>query len=422
MYAQLQAFELTHYLLFSSLLLNVLTCIGLVKIYFAKREDVVTQMQNIIIKENADLRQSLLNQQYESSQSQQSHFNNLSHQLNNSILNGFKNIAENSQSVAAQQRQEQTQALKWHADVVGKRIDNLTQNTEQRLDKISDRVNEKLNEGFAKSIETFNRIMQRLALIDEAQKQISELSTNVTSLQTILADKRSRGAFGEVQLYALLENTLAPNQFSKQAKLSNDKIADAILELPQPTGRIVIDSKFPLESYQRMTDLQLANADRNAAIKQFKQDVKKHITDIATKYIIRHETADSAILFLPAEAIFAEIHAHHNDLVELAWQQKIWLTSPTTLMAVLTTAKAVLKDEATREQVHIIQQHLTLLSDDFNRFGKRFDQLARHIDQAANDVKQIHTSAQKISGRFNTIENLNLNDEISPELADNAGK
>ncbi|WP_111978383.1 DNA recombination protein RmuC [Algibacillus agarilyticus] len=395
---------------------GVLCLLNLIFLIFSSRrklkQDDLFELKAALIKENADLRQSLLNQMHEQQQNGEQRINQITHTLQQSLFQGFKELSHSNNQHAAQTRSEQVSALKSHATLIAEQLNKLNSSTEQRLDKISERVNEKLNEGFAKSIETFNRIMQRLVLIDEAQKQISELSVNVTNLQSILSDKRSRGAFGEVQLYSLLENTLAPNQFKSQAQLSNGKIADAILELPEPTGRIVIDSKFPLESYQRMTDNEVAEVDRAVAVKQFKIDVKKHINDIANKYIIKHETADSAILFLPAEAIFAEIHAHHNDLVELAWRSRVWLTSPTTLMAILTTAKAVLKDEATREQVHIIQQHLALLNDDFNRFGKRFDQLARHIDQAASDVKQIHTSAQKITGRFNTIESLNLADEI----------
>jgi len=232
----------------------------------------------------------------------------------------------------------------------------------------------------------------------------------VVSLQEVLADKRSRGAFGEVQLNSLIRNVLPEQQFSLQHTLSNGKIADCILFLPEPTGNVVIDSKFPLESYRVMTDNEADGLARKNALKQFKIDIKKHINDIASKYLIEHETADGTVMFIPAESVFAEIHAHHSDLVEYANKQRVWLASPTTLMAILTTARAVIKDEATRQQVHIIQAHLGELSNDFSRFKGRFNNLARHIDQAASDVKQIHTSADKITKRFDKIEQVELDD------------
>lgn len=250
-------------------------------------------------------------------------------------------------------------------------------------------------------------------LIDDAQKKITELSNNVVSLQDILNDKRSRGAFGEVQLTSLIRNVLPEQHFSLQHTLSNGKIADCILFLPEPTGNVVIDAKFPLESYKRMMDEAISSLDRKAAERQFKLDIKKHINDISDKYLIEKETAEGAIMFIPAEAIFAEIHAHQTDLVEYAHQKRVWLTSPTTLMAILTTSRSVLKDEATRKQIHVIQGHLGHLSQDFSRFKTRFANLAKHIDQAATDVKQIHTSADKISNRFEKIEQVDMLEDDS---------
>ena len=196
--------------------------------------------------------------------------------------------------------------------------------------------------------------------------------------------------------------------FKLQHTLSNGKIADCVLFLPDPTGNVVVDAKFPLESYRKMMNVELAESDRKTAQRQFKTDIKKHINDISSKYLIENETADGAIMFIPAEAIFAEIHGHQSDLVEYANKKRVWLASPTTLMAILTTARSVLKDEATRKQVHIIQAHLSNLAQDFNRFKGRFANLAKHIDQAAVDVKQIHTSADKISNRFEKIEQVEL--------------
>lgn len=305
-------------------------------------------------------------------------------------------------------REELSKSLLQSSEQMTKRIDVLTTATDKRLQEISGQVEKRLAEGFEKTTKTFSDILQRLALIDDAQKKITELSTNVVSLQEVLNDKRSRGAFGEVQLNGLIRNVLPEQSFKLQHTLSNGKIADCVLFLPEPTGNVVVDAKFPLESYRKMMDFELAESDRKTAKRQFKIDIKKHINDISEKYLIDNETADGAIMFIPAEAVFAEIHGHQSDLVDYANKKRVWLVSPTTLMAILTTARSVLKDEATRKQIHIIQAHLSDLAHDFNRFKGRFANLAKHIDQAALDVKQIHTSADKISNRFEKIEQVEL--------------
>ncbi|MGB5395821.1 MAG: DNA recombination protein RmuC [Gammaproteobacteria bacterium] len=292
----------------------------------------------------------------------------------------------------------------------------IQQTLNERLTEISGQVEKRLSKGFEKTTETFTDVVKRLALIDEAQKRITELSSNVVSLQEVLTDKRSRGAFGEVQMAGLVRNVMPENTFSLQHTLSNGKRADCMLFLPDPTGNIVIDSKFPLDSFQRMVDPDAHDADRLSAERQFKQDIKKHISDIADKYIIADETADGAIMFIPAEAVFAEIHAHHSDLVEEAQRRRVWMVSPTTMMAVLTTARAVLKDSATRKQVHLIQEHLVNLAKDFGRFRTRMDNLAKHIEQANRDVGDVHKSAHKISSRFEKIEKVELEDEDEIEL------
>lgn len=290
-------------------------------------------------------------------------------------------------------------------------MDKLTQSTDERLKSISGQVEQRLNEGFEKTTATFADVVKRLALIDEAQKKITELSTNVVSLQEVLSDKRSRGAFGEIQLSALVKNVLPEKSFQLQYSLSNSKIADCMLFLPEPTGNVAIDSKFPLESYQRMLDIDSANSSRREAKRQFKLDVKKHIKDIAEKYIIPNETSNGAMMFLPAEAVFAEIQAHHPDLVELAQTSHVWICSPTTMMAILNTARAVIKDDATRRQIHIIQEHLAGLSADFSRFKKRMDNLSTHIRQAHEDAEQVNISANKISSHFKKIENVELEEK-----------
>jgi len=282
---------------------------------------------------------------------------------------------------------------------------------QKRLSDISGQVEQRLNKGFEKTTETFTDVVKRLALIDEAQKRITELSSNVVSLQEVLTDKRSRGAFGEVQMAGLIRNVMPEGSYALQHTLSNSTRVDCMMFLPDPTGHIAIDSKFPLNSYQKMMDDEATDIDRANAEKQFRLDIKKHIKDISEKYIITDETADGAIMFIPAEAVFAEIHAHQPQLVDEAQRARVWMVSPTTLMAVLTTARAVLKDSATRKQVHVIQEHLVNLAKDFDRFRKRMDNLSKHIQQANKDVEEVNISATKISGRFERIEKVDLSDE-----------
>ena len=284
----------------------------------------------------------------------------------------------------------------------------------KRLNEISGQVEQRLVRGFEKTTETFNNVVERLAKIDEAQKKITELSVNVVSLQEVLTDKRSRGAFGEAQMMMQVRNALPANSFAEQYTLKNGNRVDCMLFLPEPSGHVPIDAKFPLDTFRQMVKPELPAAERQVAERQFRQDIKKHINDIADKYIVPGETSNGAIMFLPAEAVFAEIHAYHPELVELAQHRHVWLTSPTTLMAILTTAGAVLKDAATREQVHLIQEHLKVLGRDFERFSERMAKLAIHIRQANKDVDDIHVSAKKISSRFVKIEKVEL-DELEQD-------
>ncbi|MAS98705.1 MAG: DNA recombination protein RmuC [Kiritimatiellaceae bacterium] len=313
-------------------------------------------------------------------------------------------------------RQRVDESLERSGRQLGERFKDLVETNERRLGEISGRVEERLDKGFEKTTSVFSEVQKRLALIDKAQEEMAALSGNVVSLKEILADKRSRGAFGEVQLSGLITNVMPPNTFAEQYTFPSGVRADCVLFLPEPTGKLCIDSKFPLESYQRLSNPDISEPERKQAEQQFRQDIKKHIKDIAEKYIISGETADGAVMFIPAEAVFAEIHARFPDLVETAQQVRVWLTSPTTMMAVLTTSRAVLKDAATRKQVHIIQDHLVALSKDFERFQSRMGNLAKHIDQANRDVEEVHTSARKISSRFEKIEKVELHQE--PELLD----
>jgi DNA recombination protein RmuC len=287
-------------------------------------------------------------------------------------------------------------------------VEALEKKVDARLEQISGRVSERLDEGFKKTNETFISVMARLATIDEAQKKIDGLTTNVVSLQELLGDKRSRGAFGEVQLEGLVRNILPPQAYALQYTLPNNSRADCVLMLPEPTGMVAVDSKFPLENYHRMFDASLHEADRALAQRQFKADIKKHVDDISSKYIIPGVTSDGAVMFVPAEAVFAEIHAHHPEVVDYAMQKRVWVVSPTTLMAVLNTARAVMKDVETRKQVHIIQDELGKLGKDFNRFDERMKKLAEHIRQANKDVEDVQISSRKITQRFASIERVEL--------------
>lgn len=323
-------------------------------------------------------------------------------------------IRESIQQQMTDVREQMSHSFKHHASSLTTHLQSLTEEIRSHLNGVSQQVSQRLNEGFEKTSSTFTDIVTRLTIIDEAQKKIAELSTHVVSLQDVLVDKRARGAFGEVQLATLIANMLPSNHYSLQYTLSNQKRADCILFLPDPTGNIVIDAKFPLETYQKIMNTERASTERKGLQHQFRQDLQKHIKDIAEKYIIPHETADSALMFIPAEAIFAEVHANYPEVIALSQRLKVWLVSPSTLMAVLTTACAVLKDDATKRQVHIIQKHLHALSGDFQRFDKRMDKLTKHIDQAQQDATEVNLSAKKITTRFSKIESVELESLTTP--------
>jgi DNA recombination protein RmuC len=326
------------------------------------------------------------------------------------LLFSLKFIQDTLQKGIQDTRTNVKESLADHALELGKRIDQLTVSTDLRLKEIDSHVEQRLAKGFEKTTETFSDVVKRLALIDAAQKQISALSDHIVSLQDILNDKRSRGTFGEVQLSALIRNVIPEQHYSFQHTLSNGKRPDCLLLLPEPTGNIAIDAKFPLENFRVLIDSTTSDSEKKYAEQQFKIVMRKHIQDIADKYILPGETTDGAMMFIPAEAIFAEIHAHYADIVEIAYRARVWLVSPTTMMAILNTARAVLKDAATRKQMHIIQKHLHSLASDFERFQKRMDHLTRHIEQAHSDAREVNTSAKKISSRFGQIEQVDLVD------------
>jgi len=304
--------------------------------------------------------------------------------------------------------QELTVAMEGLSTRTDERMEQIRASVDQRLEQIRGSVAERLDEGFRKTNQTFADVMARLATIDEAQRKIDSLTTNVVSLQELLGDKRARGAFGEVQLEALVRNALPPNAWEMQKTLSNGTRADCVLQLPEPTGIVALDSKFPLENYHRMFAADVGAAEREQAGRAFKADLRRHVDDIGDKYIIAGETSDGAVMFVPAEAVFAEIHAYHRDIIDHALSRRVWIVSPTTLMAVLNTARAVIKDVETRRQVHVIKDALAKLAKDFARFDERMRKLADHIRQAHEDAERVHISSAKITQRFAQIESVDF--------------
>lgn len=285
-------------------------------------------------------------------------------------------------------------------------FDKLDEKIERKLMEINNKVTERLDQSLEKTNKTFANVLERLSKIDEAQKKIDGLSSDIISLQSVLTDKKTRGIFGEVNLSFILENAFGGTNsgiYSLQHKMSNGYIADALLYAPAPLGTIAIDSKFPLENYERMTNKNISSEERKILEKQFKIDFKKHIDAISSKYIIPGETAGEAILFLPAEAIFAEVNAYHRDILDYAYSKKVWITSPTTIMSMLTIIEMVLKNMERDKYAKVIQEELSKLSLEFARYKDRWDKLARNIKTVSNSVDELNTTSEKITKRFDSI-------------------
>ncbi len=290
-------------------------------------------------------------------------------------------------------------------------FDKLNGNVERKLLEINDRVNQRLDENFEKTNKTFSNVLERLSKIDEAQKKIDGLSTEIISLQSVLTDKKTRGIFGEVNLNYILSSVFGENNgriYQTQYKFLNGAIADAVLFAPEPLGTICIDSKFPLENYERMTNRELSKEVREVAFKQFKADVKHHIDAIHDKYIIPTVTAEEAIMFLPAEAIFAEINAYHNDILRYAYQKRVWITSPTTLMSTLTTIHMIIKNMERDKYAKVIHEELSKLGVEFDRYRVRWSALSNHIETIHKDVKDLNITTDKITKRFDSINNAQI--------------
>ena len=306
------------------------------------------------------------------------------------------------------------------ASDIRKDFDTLDEKVDRKLTEINNRVTERLDQSLEKTNKTFANVLERLSKIDEAQKKIDGLGEDIISLQSILTDKKTRGIFGEVNLQFILENAfggLNTGIYDLQHKMSNGYIADAILYAPAPLGTIAIDSKFPLENYERMTNKSLSKEERLVAEKQFKIDFKKHIDAIASKYIIPGETSNEAILFLPAEAIFAEVNAYHTDILNYAYSRKVWITSPTTLMSTLTVIEMILKNMERDKYAKIIHEELNKLSVEFARYRERWERLARNINTVSRSVEELNTTSDKITKRFDSINRVEV-DKLKTEEQD----
>lgn len=287
----------------------------------------------------------------------------------------------------------------------------LNERIEKKLTLINDRVNERLDQNFEKSNKTFMNVLERLNKIDAAQKKIDSLNGEIVSLQSVLTDKKTRGTFGEVNLEYILNNAFGSNKngiYKTQVKLSTGVIADAILYAPAPLGTIAIDSKFPLENYQRMTDKTKTKEEREYHEKLFVQDVKKHINDISEKYIIPGETTDEAIMFLPAEALFAEINAYHPELLNFAYNKRVWIAGPTTLISTVSIISMILKNMERDKYAKVIHDELNKLSVEFSRYKDRWDKLARTVKSVNQSIDELHTTSEKITKRFDSINSVDL--------------
>ncbi|MFP4004385.1 MAG: DNA recombination protein RmuC, partial [Alphaproteobacteria bacterium] len=292
---------------------------------------------------------------------------------------------------------------------------NLVKSLEARFDSVRQHLGSSLNEQAQKTSETLTQLQSRLAVIDAAQKNITELSGQVVSLQEILSNKQARGAFGEIQMTDLVSQTLPPSAYSFQTSLSNGKRADCLIRLPNPPGAIAVDAKFPLESFHALRNAE-TDEQRITAERAFRAALLKHVSDIAERYIVPGETAESALMFLPSEAIYAELHARFTDVVEKSFRQRVWIVSPTTFMATLNTVRAVLKDAHMREQAGVIQQEILKMIEDVVRLEKRASNLQRHLGQTEEDVRQILVSTDKITRRAEKIEEVQLGEPDAPSV------
>lgn len=291
---------------------------------------------------------------------------------------------------------------------------NMLKLMEQRLQNVTEMMNRNLTTSAKTTAASLGELQQRLKTIDKAQENITKLSGDVLSLQDILSNKQTRGAFGEIQLHDIVSKALPSDSYSLQHTLSNGKRADCLIHLPNPPGPIVIDSKFPLEAYEALRRAK-SDYELNDAARLMRTAVRTHIKAISEKYIIEGETADGALMFLPSEAVYAELHANFSELVREGFNARVWIVSPTTCMATLNTMRAILKDARMREQAGAIRKELALLYTDVDRLGTRVENLDRHFGMAAKDIAEIKISADKAGRRAQRLDNFDF-EELAPDV------
>ncbi|GHF07777.1 DNA recombination protein RmuC [Aliiroseovarius zhejiangensis] len=330
------------------------------------------------------------------------------------LSGGLRTVSDAQSTGQAQVLQAMETRLAQVQSQMNDRLHDNAMKSARAMSELQERMKESLQGNTVKTTESLTQLQERLAVIDKAQDNITRLSGDVLSLQDILSNKQTRGAFGEIQLHDIVSKALPKDSYDLQQTLSNGKRADCLIHLPNPPGPIVIDSKFPLEAYEA-----LRNADTqyelNEAAKAMKVAVKAHIKAISEKYIIEGETADGALMFLPSEAVYAELHANFPELVREGFEARVWIVSPTTCMATLNTMRAILKDARMREQAGEIRKMLKNLHRDVELVVERAGKLESHFDQARRDVEGITTAAERAGRRAARLDNFDFE-----ELSDGA--
>lgn len=341
------------------------------------------------------------------------------------IESQLASLLEKQQELAVQVKMTNDSQIQMNSnlkDTVTQSQATLTKEVNERLDKVDRRMGESLNDSAKKTAKSLGDLTQRLVAIDKAQENIGNLADQVVSLQHVLDDNPARGAFGEVQLADIVESMLPSVAYKAQAKLENGKIVDYLIELPDPPGPIAVDAKFPLVAYQKMLDAP-DKAARAAFAKDLTRDTRKHLKDIHDKYVAQsidgvRSTSSTALMFIPSEAVYGELHAHHPKVIEDSHDYKVYLVSPTTLMATLTTVRAILRDVEMREQAGKIQEEVKKLLVNVGRLTTRVTSLDRHFGLAVDDVREIKISTGKIDTSGVKIDSLDLDEpdelEASP--------
>ena len=333
------------------------------------------------------------------------------------LRGGLQHVSETQANAQVQMIQTVEARLGAVQQHMNDRLADNAMRAQRAMTEMQERMKESLHGSSKQTATSLTQLQERLKMIDKAQDNITKLSGDVLSLQDILSNKQTRGAFGEIQLNDIVSKALPADSYSLQKTLSNGKRADCLIHLPNPPGPIVIDSKFPLEAYEALIGAR-NEAELKAAVQMFRSSVRKHINDIAEKYVIDGETADGALMFLPSEAVYAELHANFGELTRYGFEKRVWIVSPTTCMATLNTMRAILKDARMREQAGAIRKELGMLHKDVERLGDRVSNLDRHFGQAAKDISEIKISAEKAGRRAQRLDNFDF-EELAPEDAGN---